>query len=308
MKQANKRIDILGIGVAAVDDLVYLEHYPQPDSKMPVNSSQRQGGGLTATALVAAARQGAKAAYLGRLGDDELSRYTIGELEREGVNCSLVVRDPGGKPVHSIILVDLSTGTRTILYSQIGLSTPDVQSITQEIISGCRILFMDHYSGEGGLHAARIAHQAQIPVVADVENDEAPGIDELLGLVDHLIVGEGVGGRLSGQKEPVEMVRALARPRRACTVVTAGDRGCWFTENGSDVQHVPAFKIKVVDTTGCGDVFHGSYAAAIARGEPVCKSVLIASATAGLKAAQPGGRAGIPDLTTAENFIKNNGA
>ena len=54
------RWDVLGIGVSAVDDLVYVDQYPEPDSKLPVKRSLRQLGGVTAMALVAAARMGAR--------------------------------------------------------------------------------------------------------------------------------------------------------------------------------------------------------------------------------------------------------
>jgi sulfofructose kinase len=57
---------------------------------------------------------------------------------------------------------------------------------------------------------------------------------------------------------------------------------------------MPAFAVDVVDTTGCGDVFHGVYAAALAEGLPLEKRVKLASAAAALKAMQPGGQRGIP--------------
>ena len=53
--------DVLGLGIAAVDDLLYVDAYPRPDSKVAVRARQRQGGGLTATALVAAAQDAAEA-------------------------------------------------------------------------------------------------------------------------------------------------------------------------------------------------------------------------------------------------------
>ena len=64
-----KRWDIFGIGTSAVDDLLLVERFPQPDEKMPIQEVQRQGGGQTATALVAAARHGARTAFCGCLGD-----------------------------------------------------------------------------------------------------------------------------------------------------------------------------------------------------------------------------------------------
>ena len=112
--------DVLGVGAVAVDDLVYLDGYPAPDTKMLVQEEPREGGGLAATAMVAAARLGARAAYAGVLGDDDLSRFSIAELERSGVDCSLVQRRPGARPIHSTVLVDRLTGQRTILHSRAG--------------------------------------------------------------------------------------------------------------------------------------------------------------------------------------------
>ncbi|MFN8458161.1 MAG: hypothetical protein U0401_26510 [Anaerolineae bacterium] len=57
------RWDILGLGVVTVDDPLYVDHYPQPNTKLPIRAKRREGGGLTATALVAAARLGASTAY-----------------------------------------------------------------------------------------------------------------------------------------------------------------------------------------------------------------------------------------------------
>jgi len=80
-----------------------------------------QSGGLTATALVIAAHQGARSAYCGRLGDDELSLYSLQELEREGVDISFVQYWTGSKPIHSIDLVDIPSASRIILFNSEGV-------------------------------------------------------------------------------------------------------------------------------------------------------------------------------------------
>ena len=67
--------DIVGLGCAAVDDLLYVPAYPPADAKVQIRRRERQGGGLTATALVAAARLGTRCAYAGVLGDDDLSEF-----------------------------------------------------------------------------------------------------------------------------------------------------------------------------------------------------------------------------------------
>ena len=68
-------------------------------------------------------------------------------------------------------------------------------------------------------------------------------------------------------------------------------------DNASVMRHQPAFKIKAIDTTGCGDVFHGAYAAALARGMSAPERIRFASAAAALKAEKSGGaQQGIPSL------------
>ena len=92
--------DVLGLGVTAVDDLLYVAEYPLPDTKTHVSSSERQCGGLTATALVAAARLGSACAYAGVLGEDDLSQYVLRRFEAEGIDAAACAAGRGtGRPI-----------------------------------------------------------------------------------------------------------------------------------------------------------------------------------------------------------------
>jgi ribokinase len=71
----------------------------------------------------------------------------------------------------------------------------------------------------------------------------------------------------------------------------------------NETFNVPAFHVEVVDTTGCGDVFHGAYCYALARGLPLMKRLRIASAAAALKATQRGGQAGSPKIEQVEHLL-----
>ena len=298
-----KRWDVLGFGAVAVDDLLYLDDYPLPDTKVPIQSQRREGGGLAGTALVAAARLGARAAYCGVLGDDELSRFSIEELEREGVDCTPVVLQAQARPIHSVVIVSQATGERTLLYSHAGVMQPQPQDISDELIGACRVLFVDHTVLQAALCATDVAQRFGIPVVADIESDQDPHLSALLPRVDHLIVGIDFAQNMTGERSPAAMVRALSGKDRACCVVTVGKRGCWYAERGGDVRHFPAFDVQVVDTNGCGDVFHGAYAACLAQGERVDTAVEIATAAAGIKATHPGGRSGIPTRSMIDQFL-----
>src|SRR5579862_1656847 len=99
----DKRFDILGIGCVAVDDLLYVDAFPPADTKMRIKRSERQCGGLTGMALVAAAKLGAKCAFAGVLGHDELSRIVEVNFVQHGIDVSAIVRKAAAKPVHSVI-------------------------------------------------------------------------------------------------------------------------------------------------------------------------------------------------------------
>ena len=299
------RYDIVGLGCAAVDDLLYVSAYPPPDSKVQIRRSERQGGGLTATALVAAAKLGAKCAYAGVLGDDELSEFMKQRLTRDGVDVSHVRLRPGARPIHSFIIVDESTQARNIFYDLEGVYGAEPGWPDEAIIRSAGALYVDHFGVEGMCWAARIARAAGVPVVADLERGEMPGFSELLALVDHLIVSRAFGEKLTGTAHPMAAAIQLWRQDRHCVVVTAGEAGCWYTADGKGVRHQPAFAVQAVDTTGCGDVFHGAYASALVRGMALPETVRFASAAAAIKATRRGGQDGAPQLREVVEFLRN---
>jgi sulfofructose kinase len=225
-------------------------------------------------------------------------------LEREGVDCTPVLRTNGAGPCHSLVIVDRSTGSRTILYDKERVLSRRPDQVTADLIGRCRLLFVDYTTGPGGLRAVRIAHDLGIEVVGDVERLDTPGAETLLGEIDHLIVGIELAAQVTAEREPERMVRALSGAERACCAVTAGDRGCWYAERDAEVRHLPAYQVQVVDTTGCGDVFHGAYAACISRGDDISTAIEVAAAAAALKATRPGGRAGIPDRAAVDRFLQ----
>ena len=106
--------DIIGVGIAAVDNLVFVDDYRPADHKRSVRRRERHLGGLTATPLVAASRLGCKCAYMGALGDDELSRTAIDGLNREGVNTDYLAFHSEARPIHSTIVIGRMNHTRNI--------------------------------------------------------------------------------------------------------------------------------------------------------------------------------------------------
>ena len=297
-------IDVLGLGIVTVDDLLYVPSYPPPDAKVRVRARLRQCGGLTGTALVAASRLGARAAYAGCLDDGALSDHIRANFRAEGIDATHVDPSRKSRPIHSTIIVDEGAGTRTILFEMPDDLTYGGDWPPETLVRMARVLFIDHYDAERTIRAATIARANDIPVVADFERDEGPRFAELRAIASHLILSRAFAAKITGESEPSRMVDALWASDRAAIVVTCGEEGCWHaTRPGVPVAHQPAFPVRVVDSTGCGDVFHGAYAASLARREPMGRRIAVAAAAAAIKAKTPGGQAGIPTLAEVEAFL-----
>jgi sulfofructose kinase len=300
-----KTWDVLGLGCVAVDDLLYVPSFPVADAKVRVVNRERQCGGLTGTALVTAARLGARCAFAGLLGTDELSRVIEDNFLHEGVEVSFAPRSPDAPVPHSVIIVGIETGSRNIFCRIEGRAGADDRLPDESIIRSARVLFLDQYGMAGNLRAASIARPAGISIVADFEEDSDPRFPELLKLVDHVVLPSDLAQKITGKKSPEAAVEALWHKERHAVVVTCGISGSWFLGKDGAVRHQPAFEVQTVDTTGCGDVFHGAYAAALAQGATLGERVRLATAAAGLKATQHGGQRGIPTRNEVEKFLRS---
>ncbi len=298
----NASIDVLGLGAVAVDDLVYVASYPAPNSKVHILDRERQCGGLTATALVAAARLGCRCAYAGVTGDDDISDFALSAMAREGIVVDLAGRRVDRRIYQSVIIVD-EAGNRTLMSDGRGVQSADEDWPEESVLRSCKVLFVDHTSAPGMARAARIARLAGIPVVADIERCQVEGGGELMNLVDHLIVPEELARTVTGRERPEEAASALWSGGREAVVVTCGENGSWYVGAGGKPVHSKAHRVEVVDTTGCGDVFHGAYAAGLVMDLDLAARVRLAGATAALKATRRGGQAGCPTLAEVESFL-----
>ncbi len=297
-----KLFDVLGLGCAAVDDLLYVPSFPRADQKVRVERSLRRCGGLTGAALVTAARLGAKCAYAGRLGTDDYSRQVEEDFRRESVDVSHAPRSPKAGVVRSVIVVGERAGSRNVFYQVAGLTGAHDTLPAAAVIRASKVLFIDHYGMRGNLRAAQVARASGVAVVADFEEEEVPLFQRVVDLVDHLIVSQDFALRMTGETCGSRAALALWRTTRAAVILTHGAKGCWSVSPEAPDTAIGylAFDVPAANTTGCGDVFHGAYAASLARGEPLPERIRFASAAAALKAM----RNEIPRLAAVKTFLR----
>lgn len=298
--------DVVGIGCCAVDYFAVVPHYPENDTKVEMAQFAKQGGGLVGTALVAASRLGAKARYIGHVGDDELCQFMVSELERDGVDTGRVVVEPGGATFFAFCVVDASTSKRTIYWT--GRDVPELAAdhIRPADITSTKFLHVDGFDMDAALQACRWAREAGVTVVVDAEVHH-DRMAELVDLCDVIIPSEEFACTVTGEGNYRDAARALYEAQAKISsdrvvVVTAGTQGCFGACRDGEF-HQPAFNVEAVDTTGCGDVFHGAFIYAMLQEWDLASCARFASATAALKCRRLGGRAGIPTKAEVDAFL-----
>ena len=302
MGSAMRNFDVIGIGLSAVDYLGIVDEYPPPaDVKIQMSQFTRQGGGPAATALVTLSRLGAKTAFIGKMGDDEVGRLMKSQLAEEKVDVSQVVMEPGASSQPAFIIVDQATGRRTIFWSESNVSPLRVSEMDREFVTSARILHLDGLQMEAGLTAAQWAKEADMTVVLDGDTIR-PDIDKLVELTDVLITSRNFAVRFTGEDDLERATHKMRSLGPEIVGITLGDDGCVLSwEN--NVLRRPAFQVDVVDTTGAGDVFHGAFIYGLLKGWKMERIAEFANVVAAMKCRKLGGRAGIPSLEEAKVFL-----
>ncbi|OIO01796.1 hypothetical protein COY52_11515 [Candidatus Desantisbacteria bacterium CG_4_10_14_0_8_um_filter_48_22] len=300
-----KKYDVIGVGCCAFDCLMKVSKNPGPDERIRAGDFIIQGGGEVGTALVAVARLGGKAKFIGRLGNDNFGEFLIEDFKREGVDTSSTILEKRKTTRFACILVDEKTGKRGIIYSEKGVPGAMPSDIRESEIKQAKYLLVSQASPgiEASLKAARIMKKAGGTVVLDATKI-IPQTKEFLRLSDVIIVDEEFACLLIGEKNYFRSAQKIfSMKKKGIVVVTAGTKGS-FCVSKEGKFHTQAFKVKAVDTTGAGDVFHGAFALGLLRKWPLPYTAKFASAVSAMKCRSLGGRAGIPKLAEVKKFLK----
>ncbi len=290
---------IFGAGVCC-QDYIFTAPIIEWGGHAHVKDFHSQGGGLVATALVAASRLGAKCKILSCLGDDSVGDEIIQGLKDEKICTQFINRVPGGHSPFSFVHVDEKSGERTIFHRP-GSRCVDYPEAARSEIMQSDCLLVDDVYAELATKAAQSAREAGVPVIGDMTPGDRG--KDLLPWVDILIAPKTYIHKLGLEDNPFAALDCIHQLGPSVAVITLGADG-WIYSSGEGKGSGKAFKVRAVDTTGAGDSFHGAFAFAFAQGWDIEKCCTFASAVAAIKCTKPGGRTGLPDLRTVLDFLK----
>ena len=302
--QSKPPFELVGVGVNATDTAILVSRYPDYNTKMPFLEERMEAGGEVATAVVACQKLGKRSKYIGTVGDDERGRFQIESLRGSGVDINDLRVLPGCPNQSAYILIDRSTGERTILWHRDRRLSLQPEMLSREQVCSGRMLLVDGHDLAAISTAACWSRQARIPVVCDV--DTLPdNVDRLLQHVDYFIASAVFPERYTGEPDPfkaLEILRGEFGMRLAA--MTLGADGVLALED-SRYLYCPAYEVEAVDTTGAGDVFHGAFCYGLLEGWPLERVLELSCAVAALNCTKVGARGGLATLAEVLTLMES---
>jgi sulfofructose kinase len=299
----NPVFDVVGVGLNATDTLLLVPKFPAYAGKVPFTEEILSPGGQVASAMVACAKLGMRVKYIGTVGDDERGRIQMESLLGQGINLDHVQRRTNCPNQSAYILIDHTTGERTVLWRRPDCLRIDPQEITPQQIACARMLHIDGHDTAAVARCAEIARSHSIPVTVDVDTIY-PGFDKVLPNVDYLISSSEFPAGWTGEQDHFKALELIQKQYgMRVAAMTLGADGALALVDGAYI-YSPAFVVNCVDTTGAGDVFHGAFCYAILQEWPVKKALDFSNAMAALNCTAIGARGGIATLEQAQSLLE----
>jgi sulfofructose kinase len=298
------QFDVVGLGASVVDILQRIDHLPAKEQVQRSDEIAVQGGGPVATAMVTLARLGARVAMLDVVGDDHWGDYILQGFEQEGVSVAHVQRATGCESSLAVVLVTRD-GARTIVFHP--GTTPDLApaDVPSALVASARYLHINDRHRQACLYAVDRAKEAGVRVSFDGgAHAYSPETRQLVPLTDVCIVARDFAVQYTGLEDLQAAAGCLLEEGPDIVAVTDGVQGSWVVSRDVPLFHQPAYQMpSVVDTTGCGDSYHGAFLFGLLQEMDLRETAAFASAVAALNTQRLGGRAGLPTLEQVESFL-----
>ncbi|NML47226.1 ribokinase [Ramlibacter sp. G-1-2-2] len=293
-------------GSLNMDLVVRVPRMPEAGETLTGRSFLTNPGGKGANQAVACARQGARVAMVGRVGDDAFGAELRSALAVQGVDASGVLETPGVSTGVAAILVD--DGAQNCISVVPGANGQVAEADADAMrLAGTKLLLLQlEVPMAAVLRAAQVARAAGCQVLLNPAPAQALP-EALWPLVDILVLNEIEAKLLGGLADvhagnAAEAAAQLSARGPRDVIVTLGAEGAvWFADGKS--RHFPAPQVRAVDTTAAGDTFIGALAALLVEGATMDRAVEHAIRAAAIAVTRVGAQASMP--TRAEVLTRS---
>jgi len=305
------------LGAVNWDISIFEDRFARQGEEVPVRVVEEFSGGKGANVAVAAARilGRGRVAFIGALGNDDISMKQVRELKSEGVITEGIVKVKGCQSGRAYIVVD-GAGKKTI-HTLFGANEKITRAHLKDervanLIRESRMMIVMDTPTAVGRAAAEQAEKNGTTVIYSpgVRTQEgAENLELLIEAADYLVLDTIELRNLDSRMEDDAIMGKLTTGRPDLTLVaTLGERGCAIAREGQ-VRLVGGVDVallgrKVVNTTGCGDAFLGVFASRLILGDSVLDAVNWANLAGAVKAGRYETR-GSPSRPELEREMKS---
>jgi len=282
-----KRPRIAVVGSANIDLTTFADRFPKPGETIFGQKFDLGFGGKGANQAVAARLCGADVFMVARVGNDLFGPATIKNFEKLGIDASHVRQVEGVSSGVAPIFVDPSGQNRIIVVKGANdtLQPSDVDAAAATLKSADCIVLQFEIPLETVYYTIRFARKNGIRCILN----PAPGqpIDvKAVADLDYFVPNESEAETIAGVPvrnldEAKKCAEKLLSSGIRRVIITLGANGTLLA-GLEGMEHVPAFSVKSVDSTGAGDAFIGSFAVFLGEGLPEREAVRRANLYAGL--------------------------
>jgi sulfofructose kinase len=286
--------DVLVIGRSCLDMIAVVNRFPLENQKLPLEFRLIEGGGQGGTASCCISRLGGKAAYVGKLGDDDEGKLCLKRLAAFGVTTEFVEIVKGGKTPVAYVFITAGSGARSIIYERNALPKIKIDPLIENLVRQSGVVLLDPEATYLGGRLKKLAG-SDVKVIYDCERWRA-GIEDIMKTADYFIPSSEflTAHELNFHDLAFsQRILKLNEMVAGCLIVTHGEDGAYYIA-GDTLYHVAVPQVLVVDTVGAGDNFHAAFALALARGFDLHRAAKFSVAVASLSCRDYGGRMGVP--------------
>ena len=285
---------VICIGQAAYDITLPMDHFPIENKKVRVQDKVECVGGSACNCAYLLAKWGMDTYFAGVVGEDYYGKRIKEELGKIGVNTKYLEISNKCNTTSSYIVNNTESGSRTILtHRPKELVLEDV-----EVEDNFDVILLDGYEKQ---FANKIIEKNPNAIKIIDAGSLKEATIELAKKVDYVVCSKDFAEDYTQRKVNYEDLTSLIviynflqKDFKGKIVITLEDKGCFVYEDGYKL--VPTLKMKAVDTTGAGDIFHGAFTYAVANSYDMIKTLKIANISGALSVTKIGGQYSIPTL------------
>ncbi len=301
--------DIVVVGSLNMDLVVKVPQMPAPGQTIPGGDLHTICGGKGANQAAAAAKLGGQVAMIGRVGDDVFGARLIDNLKDFGVASDHVRQDAGSVTGTAVIIVD-ENGENCIVISAGAngrVSGEDIDA-AEDLISQAKVLLLQMEIPMQTIEKViQIASEKQVKVIFNPAPAK-PISPQTLARVDFLVPNESEAKLLTGiEITDIASAEKAARELLAVgvqvVIITLGEKGSLLV-TADETTHIPAPKVKAVDTTAAGDAFIGGLSSALLKGYSLKDAVRYANCAGALAATRFGAQTSLPSAEEVQELFE----